>query len=145
MKYLATAFAISFMVFGFAATPAQANGQTCLSGAEWDPDAGPNGACVSERYGEITDVEPLEQHACTGGHCIEGKPGKGGIFKEEDNDGISVASGVPAECQGEKRLTRRCRFILDTFADREDGRDGDVGGGDFGGDADRAAASTSAE
>ena len=69
MKYLAiTAFAIASMAFGFVgmtAIPAQA-GDKCLSGSEWDPDAGPNGACVSERYGEITDIDSLTETAYNG-------------------------------------------------------------------------------
>ena len=141
MKYLATTFAIACMAFGFAATPAQANEswECAENGGQWVAIDGENDTCIYPDRAEIDGVEPLTDTADKGnpdGRHIYSNP------KTEDSE--SEVAGREY-CQGKKRWTRHCRILLDRFADREDGRDGDVGGGDFGGEADRAAASTSAE
>ena len=131
MKYLATTFAITFMAFGFVnitTTSAHSREGYDYSGGGHD--------CYNSEYGtecvstsQITDVESLEQ--------------------KEGSEETSVAGNSSERCEVDARNVKRCELIpadpSSIFADREDGKDGDVGGGDFGGDDDRAAASTSAE
>ena len=121
MKYLiTTTFAIAFVVFGFAsiaATPAQANASD-TSVQDWM-------------------------------YCRDSKGGKHynpRTYRCEPRGETASDRACDVECVRRREQQSSIDLLdpLEQFADRED--DGvDVGGGDSGSDADRAAASTSAE
>ena len=126
MKYLTAIFLIVFGFAGVLETPAHASHRS---------------ECF---WWEGTDNEPDN---CEQYHVDE-EQGTPSLSRIDSIEPL-VANNSSERCEVDTRGVQRCERTppdpSSIFADREDGRDGDVGGGDFGGDADRADASTSAE